>query len=48
MHLIYPPPPKKKVHNHNAVVSREIEDNGYAKFRGGGVGGGKQGALWPM
>ena len=48
MHLIYhPPPPKKKIklHNHIAVVPREIEDNDSAKFRGGA---GKQGALWPM
>ena len=47
MHLIYPPPPKKKtLHNHIAVVQREIEDNGYEKFRV--WGGDKQGALWPM
>ena len=28
------------------VILREIDDNGYAKFGGGG--GGKQGALWYM
>ena len=50
--------PPKILHNYcfqflqgNTVVPREIEENGYAFFRGaggegGGVGGGKQGALW--
>ena len=46
--------PPKILHNHCfqfllgiTVVPREIQDNGYAKFEGG-VGGGKQSALWSM
>ena len=42
MHLVYPPPPKS-LHDHCSqfllgitVVPREIQDNGYEKFGGGG------------
>ena len=48
MHLVYPPPPEN-FHNRCfqfllgiAVVSREIQDNGYAIFFGGGGGGGER------
>ena len=45
MHLV-PPPAKKRLHNHCFQflmgiidIPREIKDNCYAKFRGGGGGG---------
>ena len=41
-----PPPPPKFVITVITVVPREIKDNGYAFFLGGG--GGKESALWSM
>ena len=45
MHLVLPPPPPKKrgcitIVSNFSWVSREIEDNCYAKFGGRGRGGG--------